>query len=98
MEVYGSGLVEGDAQQQGPHSTPDAGEAEAAAPIDHTRSALARLPGGESAALRQRSRRLARPLVIERVWTPDQAATVAALRVVLDLPRQLPDRGLGGVR
>ena len=43
-------------------------------------------------------RRLARPLEQERVWTPDTQAMVAALRVVLDLPRQLPDRGQGGVR
>jgi hypothetical protein len=42
--------------------------------------------------------RLARPLELERVWTPDTQAMVAALRVVLDLPRQLPDRGQGGVR
>ena len=42
--------------------------------------------------------RLANPLPIERSWTPDQAAMVAALRVVLGLPRQLPDRGLGGNR
>jgi hypothetical protein len=42
--------------------------------------------------------RLARPLDIERSWSPDQAAMVAALRVVLDLPRHLPDRGLRGVR
>jgi hypothetical protein len=42
--------------------------------------------------------RLARTLDIERVWTPDTQAMVAALRVVLDLPRQLPDRGQGGVR
>ena len=44
------------------------------------------------------SRRLARPLDIERVWTPDHEAMVAALRVVLGLPRQLPDRGQRGVR
>jgi hypothetical protein len=42
--------------------------------------------------------RLARPLDIERVWTPDREAMLAALRVVLDLPRQLPDRGQRGVR
>ena len=42
--------------------------------------------------------RLAIQPEIERSWTPDQAAMVAALRVVLGLPRQLPDRGLGGVR
>jgi hypothetical protein len=42
--------------------------------------------------------RLARLPDIERSWTPDQASMVAALRVVLDLPRQLPDRGQGGVR
>lgn len=44
------------------------------------------------------SRRLARPLDIERVYDPDREAMLAALRVVLDLPRQLPDRGQGGVR
>lgn len=42
--------------------------------------------------------RLANPLVIERSWTPDREAMVAALRVVLDLPRQLPERGQGGAR
>jgi hypothetical protein len=42
--------------------------------------------------------RLANPLPIERSWSPDQAAMVAALRVVLGLPRQLPDPGLRGVR
>jgi hypothetical protein len=42
--------------------------------------------------------RLARPLAVERVWTPDTQAMVAALRVALDLPRQLPDRGQGGAR
>jgi hypothetical protein len=47
---------------------------------------------------RRTSGRLARPLELERVWTPDRKAMVAALRVVLDLPRQLPDRGQGGVR
>jgi hypothetical protein len=41
---------------------------------------------------------LAIPPRIERSWTPDQTAMVAALRVVLGLPRQLPDRGLGGMR
>ena len=42
--------------------------------------------------------RLARTLDIERVWTPDERGMVAALRVVLGFPRQLPDRGQGGVR
>jgi hypothetical protein len=42
--------------------------------------------------------RLARPLDIEHVYAPDRDAMLAALRVVLDLPRQLPDRGLGGAR
>lgn len=42
--------------------------------------------------------RLARPLEIERVCAPDREAMLAALRVVLDLPRQLPDRGRGEVR
>jgi hypothetical protein len=42
--------------------------------------------------------RLARPPDIERVWAPDHEAMAAALRVVLGLPRQLPDRGQGGVR
>jgi hypothetical protein len=43
-------------------------------------------------------RRLANPLLIERSWSPDREAMVAALRLVLDLPRQLPDRGQGGDR
>jgi hypothetical protein len=43
-------------------------------------------------------RRLARPLECERVYDPDRDAMLAALRVVLGLPRQLPDRGLGGSR
>lgn len=43
-------------------------------------------------------RRLARPLDIERLYDPDREAMLAALRVVLGLPRQLPDRGQGGVR
>ncbi len=43
-------------------------------------------------------RRLANPPEIERSWTPDREAMAAALRVVLGLPRQLPERGLGGVR
>ena len=47
---------------------------------------------------RRPSPRLARPLDIEHVYAPSAAAMVAALRVVLDLPRQLPDRGQGGVR
>jgi hypothetical protein len=47
---------------------------------------------------RQIGRRLARTLELERVYDPDRDAMVAALRVVLDLPRQLPDRGQGGVR
>jgi hypothetical protein len=47
----------------------------------------------------QRSQtRLATPLELERTWTPDRGAMLAALRVVLGLPRQLPDRGRGGVR
>jgi len=44
------------------------------------------------------ARRLARPLEQERVWAPDRDAMVAALRVVLGLPRQLPDRGQRGIR
>ena len=42
--------------------------------------------------------RLARPLDIERNYDPTEYAMAAALRVVLGLPRQLPDRGQGGVR
>jgi hypothetical protein len=41
------------------------------------------------------NRRLAVPLELERVYDPDRDAMVAALRVVLGLPRQLPDRGQG---
>jgi hypothetical protein len=47
---------------------------------------------------RRRRLRLARPLERERVWTPDREAMLAALRVVLDLPRQLPESGQGGGR
>ena len=42
--------------------------------------------------------RLARPLELERVYAPSREASLAALRAVLDLPRQLPDRGQRGVR
>lgn len=41
-------------------------------------------------------RRLANPLAIERSWTPDRDAMLAAMRVVLDLPHQLPDGGQRG--
>lgn len=52
---------------------------------------------GQAAATGAPSR-LANPLEIERSWTPDREAMAAALRVVLGLPKQLPDRGLGGAR
>jgi hypothetical protein len=57
-------------------------------------------PSGAAAAASGTAfrRRLARPIETERSWTPDHEAMVAALRVVLGLPRQLPDRGRGGVR
>ena len=41
---------------------------------------------------------LAIPLEIERSWTPDHEAMVAALRVVLGLTRQLRDPGQRGGR
>jgi len=43
-------------------------------------------------------RRLARPLELERHYDPNREAMLAALRVVLGLPRQIPDRGQGGAR
>ena len=55
------------------------------------------LPASCSVETKRRGR-LARPLELERSWTPDHEAMVAALRVVLGLPRQLPDRGQRGVR
>jgi hypothetical protein len=42
--------------------------------------------------------RLARPLAIERHYDPNRETMLAALRVVLGLPRQIPDRGQGGAR
>ena len=36
---------------------------------------------------------LARPLAVERTWTPDREAMATALRVILRLPRVLPDLG-----
>jgi hypothetical protein len=54
-------------------------------------------PGGGAWATKAPCR-LANPLPIEAVWTPDREAMVAALRVALDLPRQLPDRGQRGIR
>jgi len=44
-----------------------------------------------SPALPPQPRRLARPLEIERSWTPDREAMLAALRVALGLPRILPN-------
>jgi hypothetical protein len=35
---------------------------------------------------------------MERVYAPDREAMLAALRVALSLPSQLPDRGQGGIR
>ncbi len=58
----------------------------------------AELDGHQLRATQQVGRRLARPLEYERVWAPDREAMLAALRVALDLPRQLPERGLGGAR
>ena len=39
--------------------------------------------------------RLDTPLAIERTYDPDESAMLAALRVVLGLPKQLPDIGSG---
>lgn len=36
-------------------------------------------------------RRLAKPLELEREWSPDREATLAALRVTLGLPRVIAD-------
>lgn len=41
---------------------------------------------------------LAKPLPVERTWLPDREAMRAALRVVLDLPAQLPSPAGGGER
>jgi hypothetical protein len=38
----------------------------------------------------QRAKRLANPPEVERVWTPDRNAMLAALRVVLGLPKTPP--------
>jgi hypothetical protein len=54
------------------------------------------MPTGPAATAARR--RLARPLELERVWTPDREAMLAALRLVLGLPKQLPRSGQGGVR
>lgn len=43
-------------------------------------------------------RRLARPLEIERTWTADREAQLAALRVAIGLPRVLPSPAGGGER
>jgi len=40
-------------------------------------------------------RRLDNSLHIERHYDPDKPAMLAALRVVLGLPKQLPDMGMG---
>jgi hypothetical protein len=37
--------------------------------------------------------RLDNRLVVERVWTPDRNATLAALRLILGLQRPLPKTG-----
>ena len=39
---------------------------------------------------------VAKPLEIERTWTTDREAMLAALRVVIGLPRVLPDPRSGG--
>jgi hypothetical protein len=43
-------------------------------------------------------RDLAKQLPVERTWVPDREAMLAALRVVLDLPAQLPSPAGGGER
>jgi hypothetical protein len=40
-------------------------------------------------------RRFANGPLIERSYDPSREAMLAALRVVLGLPRQLPDAGIG---
>jgi hypothetical protein len=45
----------------------------------------------KSTRLSLRDGRLAKTLVIERTWSPDREAMLAALRVALALPRVLPD-------
>ena len=49
-------------------------------------------PGG------RRRPRLAKQPVIERTWTTDREAELAALRVALGLPRVLPSPAGGGER
>jgi hypothetical protein len=77
---------------------------EASSIVPATRACTISTPGARTASAASRAAatgvpsRLANPLPIERSWTPDREAMVAALRVMLDLPRQLPDRGQGGAR
>jgi len=71
---------------------------ERACPASYVRSLMAEHVGRSRRAAPQAARRLAIPPEIERSWTPDHEAMVAALRVVLGLPRQLPDRGQRGGR
>ncbi len=48
--------------------------------------------GGQASVGSSRRGRLAKRLPIERIWTPDREATLAALRVVLGLPRVVAKR------
>jgi hypothetical protein len=54
--------------------------------------------GGQAGVESTRRGRLAKPLPAERTWVPDREAMLAALRVVLDLPAQLPSPACGGER
>jgi hypothetical protein len=49
-----------------------------------------RPPIGSGREAKQGALRLAIPLEIERSWSPDREAQLAALRVALGLPRVLP--------
>jgi len=46
-----------------------------------------------SDATKPTGRRLARPLDVERQYDPDAEAMLAAIRVVLAIPRVIPDAG-----
>jgi len=52
------------------------------------RAARAQLPGGRGIATHNR---LDDSLRLDRTWSPDKPAMLAALRVVLGLPRRVPE-------
>ncbi len=63
-------------------------------PPDDTPKSVYESPSQDSAGqgiAMSRTRRLAKPLEITHSWAPDREAMAAALRVVLGLPRQMPE-------